>query len=86
MITRGSGEFEATVIDDDQTEYDVIVRYKGYSDPGVLSGPVERCYPPEGEMEIEVKGLPDGVTVSDKEQERLEQIAYEHLEYDERNL
>lgn len=28
----------------------------GYSDPGFISGPPEKCYPPEGEEERTVKG------------------------------
>ena len=83
MITRGSGEFDATITVDD-TDYEVLVKYKGYSDPGRFSGPPENCYPPEGEMEIDVIGLPPGITPSDKEQERLEDLAYERLHEDTR--
>ena len=36
---------------DDYYELVIGFRSSGYSDPGVLSGPPERCYPPEGEDE-----------------------------------
>jgi hypothetical protein len=32
-------------------EIEMIVEAKGYEDPGVCSGPPERCYPPEGDDE-----------------------------------
>jgi len=79
MIKRGSGEFEAVVTDVDGNEHDVLVKYQGYSDPGFISGPPENCYPPEGEIEIEVTGLPAGVIPDDDEQERLEELAFQHL-------
>ena len=82
MITRGSGEFEATVMVDDD-EFDVLVKYRGYSDTGKLN-PVDEAYPPEGEVELDIVGLPPGITLSDKEQERLEDLAYEHLHEDTR--
>ena len=37
----------------DGVEYEVEYDYEGYYDPGVCSGPVERCYPPEGDHEID---------------------------------
>ncbi|HUS38944.1 MAG TPA: hypothetical protein VMX74_05815 [Pirellulales bacterium] len=40
------------------TEVNLVLPFlsSGYSDPGVLSGPPENCYPPEGDDER----LPDG--------------------------
>ena len=37
--------------------YEIVVEFKssGYSDPGCISGPVERCYPPEGDDERELE-------------------------------
>ena len=85
MITRGSGTFDATVTDADGNEYDVVVTYKGYSDPGRVSGPPEDCYPPEGEMEIlKVRGVPAGVEIPESEMERIEDKAWEHLMSDDR--
>ena len=56
MIKRASGNFRTTVFlcDEDGAEWaiEVDVEWKGYSDPGRVSGPWEDCYPPEGEMEI----------------------------------
>ncbi len=48
-----SADIETTVELDGLT-YDVYVAAegKGYYDPGCCSGPVENCYPPEGEMEV----------------------------------
>ena len=84
-IKRGSGEFSATItMPDDEgndCDHDVVVRFKGYSDPGVCSGPVERCYAPESEMELEVVNA-DGTPFTggtDKDLRRLEVLAYEHL-------
>lgn len=84
MIIRGSGEFETTVTDVDGNEHEVVVAYGGYSDPGVCSGPVERCYAPEGECEIIVKGAPTGVEVDESEYARLEDEAWDHLVNDKR--
>ena len=45
------------------TEVPLVLPFlsSGYSDPGVCSGPVERCYPPEGDDER----LPDGCAYLD---------------------
>ena len=80
-IKRGSGLFSTTITDDLDEEIDVEVTYQGYSDPGVVSGPVERCYPPEGEMEIlsvTVNGIEQVIT--DSQREKIEEEAWEHLE------
>jgi len=53
--------------------------YSGYYDPGVCSGPVERCYPPEGDDERLVTGVVitftdqnrDDVDLSEKTSEEL---------------
>jgi len=84
MITRGSGEFTSTITDADGNEHEVTVTYKGYSDPGVCSGPVERCYAPEGEIEIDVRGIPEGFELTDAEQKLLEDQAWDHLMEDRR--
>jgi hypothetical protein len=47
----------------------------GYSDPGVTSGPPERCYPPEGEIEV--------VDISDVEALYIDADGYEHDVTDE---
>ena len=80
-ILRGSGRFSHTVYLEDDAEIEVDVEYQGYSDPGVLSGPVELSYAPEGEMEI-LSVSHDGVAypVSDEEMERIEEAAWEWLE------
>lgn len=83
MISRGSGEFSATVTDTDGNEHDVLVKYRGYSDPGRIH-PVDESYAPESEIELDVTGIPEGVTVPESEHERLEEKAYEHLVNDDR--
>ena len=70
------------VCDADGNDVDVAVTYRGYSDPGCTYGPVEMCYPPEGEIEFlscKDEGGND-VTPTDKETERLEELAYQNLE------
>lgn len=80
-IKRGQGSFVATVKDVNGNEHEITVRYGGYSDPGRLSGPPEDCYPPEGEIEIEFDGIPEGVDFGDLDalHERLADEAWEHL-------
>jgi hypothetical protein len=46
----------------DCLEISIDLEYSGYSDPGCSSGPVEVCYPPEGELEYIITGI----TVSHK--------------------
>ncbi len=48
------GEFTTTVNDVDGNEHEVTVRYKGYYQQEKISGPPEKCYPAEGEIELEV--------------------------------
>ena len=36
----------------DGREVDVTLMFSGYYDPGNISGPIDRCYPPEGEVNI----------------------------------
>jgi hypothetical protein len=80
-IKRGQGSFVATVDDVDGNEHEVTVTYRGYSDPGRTYGPPEECYPPEGEMDIAIDGIPDGVDFGDRDalHQRLEDQAWEHL-------
>lgn len=80
MIKRGSGEFESTCTTSTGHEFDVLVKWRGYSDPGNASGPPEYCYPPEGEVEFEVIGLPPGEVPADGEEERIEQECWDELE------
>ena len=62
---------------------DCEVEYKGYGDPGCTYGPVEMCYPPEGEIEIlsiTLDGQP--FIAAESEGERIENTAFEHLQED----
>lgn len=80
MAKWTKGEFVATVEDVTGEEHDLTIQWRGYYDPGNTSGPVERCYPEEGEIEIEVVGgLPEGVNFGDLDDlnERLEDWAWE---------
>ena len=52
-IRPTTGTFEMTVTDLDGNEVDAEIAYSGYYDPGVCSGPIDNCYPPEGEVEIQ---------------------------------
>ena len=36
----------------DGQEIDVTLNFYGYYDPGCTYGPIDRCYPPEGEVHI----------------------------------
>lgn len=54
MIRRWSGRTETYI------EIEVGWSYKGYEDPGVCSGPPERCYPPEGEDERTIEHVKIG--------------------------
>ena len=74
-----SGSFEATVTAEGGEEVNIEITYTGYSDPGRVSGPPEDCYPPEGEIELEIEGL-GGFFISDSEYERLEELAWEHAQ------
>ena len=80
-IKRGSGEFETTIVDVHGNEIDIVVGYKGYSDPGKLYGPPEDCYPPEGEIEITYITGVDEKDIPDSELKDLETFAYNHLSY-----
>ena len=79
MINHLAGSFEATVTTEAGEEVTVEVTYTGYSDPGRVSGPPENCYPPEGELELDVGGLGTYV-IPDSEYERLEELAWEHAQ------
>lgn len=68
---------------DDYMEYsfemEICFTSSGYYDPGVLSGPPERCYPPEGDDE---RLLDEEVIVSfigEEKTKRLSQKASEEL-------
>jgi hypothetical protein len=37
----------------DGREVDVTVTFSGYYDPGNVCGPMDSCYPPEGEVNID---------------------------------
>jgi hypothetical protein len=39
--------------------YELVIEFRseGYYDPGVVSGPPERCYPPEGDDERSLDGM-----------------------------
>ena len=66
---------------------DCEVEYRGYSDPGRTYGPPEDCYPPEGEIEIlSITCNGEPFIAAEKEAERIEQLAYEHLAEDENDL
>lgn len=68
------------VTDDDAVEVEVFYTISDY-DPGVLSGPPEDCYPPEGgEVEIQ-RVMLDGkeIQITDDEAEKwADQIAQTH--------
>jgi hypothetical protein len=59
---KGKTTFLKTFLD--CVEISIDLEYSGYSDPGCVSGPVEVCYPPEGELEYTITGI----TVSHGEQ------------------
>ena len=82
MIKRGEGTFGYTVTDATGDEIDVEVVWRGYSDPGVASGPVERCCPPEGEIEILSITRAHGISqdVSPEDAERIKEAAWDQLE------
>ena len=72
---------------DVEHDYEVEVYYTEY-DPGVCSGPVERCYPPEGgECEINRVRDENGRLLTDAEiealhisQDDLEEAVKDHLD------
>lgn len=67
--TTTTVEVEDRYDEETETVYEVDVEwtFSDY-DPGVFSGPVERCYPPEGgETTNCVVILPDGTRVEDGE-------------------
>jgi len=54
-------------------ELTIDARSSGYYDPGVLSGPPERCYPPEGDDERIVEGA--SITCGDRRIELSKEAA-----------
>ena len=48
---------EAALEHDEPYELVIEFRSSGYYDPGVLSGPPEKCYPPEGDDEREMESV-----------------------------
>jgi len=83
MIKRGKGSFNWTIEDKDGKEYILTIEYRGYSDPGRVSGPPEDCYPPEGEIEIlSITGAPDDViyALTDTQLDAIDERAFEDLD------
>ena len=74
-----------TVTDTAGAEHDVTIKFAGYYDPGKLYGPPENCYPPEGEVEWEIVGLPAGVVLAKSEEEHIEESAFEQIMQYERD-
>jgi len=68
-IKRYNGS-DTFTYDDEETgvSYDVEYEYEGYYDPGVCSGPVERCYPPEGEHNVKIISITPEPTLELKKQ------------------
>lgn len=66
-----------TYVDDD---IEVCVDYDATYQSARVSGPPEDCYPEYGEMTINSVTTKDGadVTLTDEQQERIEQEAWEH--------
>lgn len=52
-IKRWSGSTTVSI----DPDVEVAIDYKGYEDPGICSGPVEDCYPPEGDEERTITGI-----------------------------
>jgi hypothetical protein len=83
---------------DECFEMVIYFQSRGYYDPGVLSGPPERCYPPEGSDErlldnitVNVwrdrpQGLPLGVAqrIFDFYQEQIDDVRLDFDDYDPR--
>lgn len=82
MTKWRKGEFVATVEDVAGNEHTVTVRWNGYYAPAKLSGPPEDCYPAEGEIELDVDPLPEGVDFGDLDalHENLEEWAWQDFE------
>ena len=83
--TTFSDSIEVEDLSTEDTVYEVSVEW-AFSpyDPGVCSGPVERCYPPEGgETESCVVTLPDGTIVKDGEdwlRKHIGDLGYDNAE------
>ena len=41
-------------------EVDVTIKFSGYYDPGNVCGPMDNCYPPEGEVNIKSIAIENG--------------------------
>jgi hypothetical protein len=50
-------QIEAALEHGESYELTIEFRSSGYYDPGVLSGPPEKCYPPEGDDDREMEGV-----------------------------
>lgn len=82
MTKWRKGVFDTFIQDENGVGYFVTVRWRGYKDPGKLSGPPEDCYPAEGEIEIDYDPLPAGVDFGDLDllQADLEERAWQDFE------
>jgi hypothetical protein len=65
-------------------EMEIEWSYKGYEDPGVCSGPPERCYPPEGEDERTIEDVKiNGVSLPRQVRTVLDEILQPLIEGEE---